>query len=120
MMRLGSDAVGLGPDAVTQDLERLVGRFIRHFTAFPDPVAQIQPRQAQFAALLQLPQNAVAAQTAGRHTVEEGIDRRKSIIQDRSEEHTSELQSLMRISYAVFYLKKKTNTIESNQPSQSQ
>src|SRR3546814_4187754 len=27
----------------------------------------------------------------------------------RSEEHTSELQSLMRISYAVFYLKKKTN-----------
>src|SRR3546814_7947571 len=27
---------------------------------------------------------------------------------DRSEEHTSELQSLMRISYAVFCLKKKT------------
>src|SRR3546814_2646229 len=32
---------------------------------------------------------------------------------DRSEEHTSELQSLMRISYAVFCLKKKkiTSTI---------
>src|SRR3546814_7540349 len=29
----------------------------------------------------------------------------------RSEEHTSELQSLMRISYAVFCLKKKNNTI---------
>src|SRR3546814_5161756 len=29
----------------------------------------------------------------------------------RSEEHTSELQSLMRISYAVFCLKKKTNNI---------
>src|SRR3546814_5284837 len=28
--------------------------------------------------------------------------------QKRSEEHTSELQSLMRISYAVFCLKKKT------------
>src|SRR3546814_8155919 len=28
---------------------------------------------------------------------------------DRSEEHTSELQSLMRISYAVFCLKKKKN-----------
>src|SRR3546814_3325808 len=28
-------------------------------------------------------------------------------IKDRSEEHTSELQSLMRISYAVFCLKKK-------------
>src|SRR3546814_9052273 len=30
----------------------------------------------------------------------------------RSEEHTSELQSLMRISYAVFCLKKKKNTID--------
>src|SRR3546814_3836438 len=30
--------------------------------------------------------------------------------QIRSEEHTSELQSLMRISYAVFCLKKKKNT----------
>src|SRR3546814_10722196 len=30
--------------------------------------------------------------------------------QIRSEEHTSELQSLMRISYAVFCLKKKNNT----------
>src|SRR3546814_10764526 len=30
----------------------------------------------------------------------------------RSEEHTSELQSLMRISYAVFCLKKKTKTIK--------
>src|SRR3546814_10762777 len=29
----------------------------------------------------------------------------------RSEEHTSELQSLMRISYDVFCLKKKTNTV---------
>src|SRR3546814_1251851 len=29
---------------------------------------------------------------------------------DRSEEHTSELQSLMRISYAVFCLKKKNKT----------
>src|SRR3546814_10293814 len=31
-------------------------------------------------------------------------------ISARSEEHTSELQSLMRISYAVFCLKKKTQT----------
>src|SRR3546814_10718596 len=30
---------------------------------------------------------------------------------DRSEEHTSELQSLMRISYAVFCLKKQIQTI---------
>src|SRR3546814_6449286 len=30
------------------------------------------------------------------------------LIDDRSEEHTSELQSLMRISYAVVFLKKQT------------
>src|SRR3546814_8172518 len=35
--------------------------------------------------------------------------------EDRSEEHTSELQSLMRISYAVFCLKKKKqNNIQQN------
>src|SRR3546814_3183496 len=32
----------------------------------------------------------------------------------RSEEHTSELQSLMRISYAVFCLKKKNQQIHNN------
>src|SRR3546814_7924030 len=36
-------------------------------------------------------------------------DRRAAV---RSEEHTSELQSLMRISYAVFCLKKKTTTLQ--------
>src|SRR3546814_1643216 len=42
------------------------------------------------------------------------LDRRDALqarIDGRSEEHTSELQSLMRISYAVFCLKKKTTTI---------
>src|SRR3546814_9739866 len=33
----------------------------------------------------------------------------------RSEEHTSELQSLMRISYAVFCLKKKNNAEKSTE-----
>src|SRR3546814_6268323 len=33
----------------------------------------------------------------------------RDLVRMRSEEHTSELQSLMRISYAVFGLKKKTN-----------
>src|SRR3546814_1519419 len=36
----------------------------------------------------------------------------RALLQEiRSEEHTSELQSLMRISYAVFCLKKKTKNI---------
>src|SRR3546814_1607897 len=36
----------------------------------------------------------------------------------RSEEHTSELQSLMRISYAVFCLKKKKNNKTTNEHTQ--
>src|SRR3546814_4669647 len=35
-------------------------------------------------------------------------------VAERSEEHTSELQSLMRISYAVFCLKKKKTEIHNN------
>src|SRR3546814_6404674 len=42
-------------------------------------------------------------QSGGLHGIEQ-------FFQFRSEEHTSELQSLMRISYAVFCLKKKTMT----------
>src|SRR3546814_9217296 len=43
-------------------------------------------------------------------------------IDERSEEHTSELQSLMRISYAVFCLKQKkliTSNKKKNTPNQS-
>src|SRR3546814_8250784 len=47
------------------------------------------------------------AKRLSRHYI--GIDRepRYCRVAQRSEEHTSELQSLMRISYAVFCLKKK-------------
>src|SRR3546814_2027474 len=37
---------------------------------------------------------------------------------ERSEEHTSELQSLMRLTYAVFCLKKKNTIIKRNAPHQ--
>src|SRR3546814_7637173 len=51
----------------------------------------------------------------GRHTTHptprNQLPCRESVLQQiRSEEHTSELQSLMRISYAVFCLKKKRIT----------
>src|SRR3546814_6536309 len=51
--------------------------------------------------------------TAGTGSDRVGVPRRQSADQPdtegiRSEEHTSELQSLMRISYAVLRLKKKT------------
>src|SRR3546814_3071634 len=41
--------------------------------------------------------------------LDRGCGRFEWAVLDRSEEHTSELQSLMRISYAVFCLKKKTH-----------
>src|SRR3546814_10448321 len=43
--------------------------------------------------------------------------RLQSLAQQRSEEHTSELQSLMRISYAVFCLKKKNKRPRTNSKS---
>src|SRR3546814_2463380 len=43
-----------------------------------------------------------------------GVDQSMGGVADRSEEHTSELQSLMRISYAVFCLKKKMKTLLHN------
>src|SRR3546814_5382402 len=45
---------------------------------------------------------------------------RDEIKRSRSEEHTSELQSLMRISYAVFCLKKKKQTTTNNSQAQYQ
>src|SRR3546814_8846508 len=57
-----------------------------------------------------------AQRTAAARTRSRGIHRladvpSPSALGERSEEHTSELQSLMRISYAVFCLKKKTKTL---------
>src|SRR3546814_4899255 len=52
----------------------------------------------------------------GRHRIIEarrpGEQRNRHTAARRSEEHTSELQSLMRISYAVFCLKKKKTQTE--------
>src|SRR3546814_8642558 len=49
-----------------------------------------------------------------------GPSRSNMPLKARSEEHTSELQSLMRISYAVFCLKKKNNTIRYTKDSRQQ
>src|SRR3546814_10088686 len=50
----------------------------------------------------------------GRHSAQGDRGRDQDRGRHRSEEHTSELQSLMRISYAVFCLKKKKNQQEEN------
>src|SRR3546814_10373819 len=47
------------------------------------------------------------ARAGDRRVRGEDAGRGRAVHQGRSEEHTSELQSLMRISYAVFCLKKK-------------
>src|SRR3546814_6880446 len=47
----------------------------------------------------------------GAHEVAAGRMTTGALVACRSEEHTSELQSLMRISYAVFCLKKKNNQL---------
>src|SRR3546814_3435298 len=60
----------------------------------PDPFALFRGRDAQFKH-----QDPVGGQSLHQPMHERGL---------RSEEHTSELQSLMRISYAVFCLKKNT------------
>src|SRR3546814_3441988 len=55
----------------------------------------------------------------GGQTIAEGIAVKNiGRLTLRSEEHTSELQSLMRISYAVFCLKKKHHTTTHNPISQ--
>src|SRR3546814_6916042 len=44
----------------------------------------------------------------------------RGFVAERSEEHTSELQSLMRISYAVFCLKKKKTKIKKHEQTRKQ
>src|SRR3546814_5850073 len=49
----------------------------------------------------------MAVLSAQTHDLAAAEDALADALEQRSEEHTSELQSLMRISYAVFCLKKK-------------
>src|SRR3546814_4968802 len=68
----------------------------------PTKIMSVSVRGWSFASNIDLPDGLRLA--AGRILMEESIHGDHC---DRSEEHTSELQSLMRISYAVFCLKTK-------------
>src|SRR3546814_8068244 len=57
----------------------------------------------------QLPVELMLALIDGEIGIEREIASKKIVAKLRSEEQTSELQSLMRISYAVFCLKKQNN-----------
>src|SRR3546814_9154556 len=74
----------------------------------PNPDAQPAPSSSD-ADDADLPAPIADAPKAGG---KEADDQERQYDFYRSEEHTSELQSLMRISYAVFCLKKKKNTID--------
>src|SRR3546814_10655753 len=71
-----------------------------------DQPAQLTRRHGRFHLPPRLPRQAAMMDADGQIVV---VDR------PRSEEHTSELQSLMRISYAVFCLKKKNTNNNAQQ-----
>src|SRR3546814_7816869 len=75
--------------------------------------ARAQPQvRLRLLGLLELPHRSLdvvqqPAQRIGHRRVDGDVAALVVLLHGRSEEHTSELQSLMRISYAVFCLKKK-------------
>src|SRR3546814_7238429 len=72
-------------------------------------------RRSQFHSVeLLIPSDWAAAATAAVGFIPLDLNRstRAPIVARRSEEHTSELQSLMRISYAVFCLKKQKTKLQ--------
>src|SRR3546814_9931713 len=113
-------------DCCSSDLEgERLGRLHRRIEpAFLGQVADAVARLARAAAAEQFalavvglddpeqhPERRRLARAVGaQHAVDHPLRHRDvDPIDHRSEEHTSELQSLMRISYAVFCLKKKQN-----------
>src|SRR3546814_4558469 len=88
-------------DAATQNagaVKQLAGEMQRTLASLQQGASQLE---STLVALQQ--RNAVLERELRRAN-------RFSLVAARSEEHTSELQSLMRISYAVFCLKKKKHT----------
>src|SRR3546814_1707023 len=92
--------VGLGTLAV-----RLVARLRRCPGKAAHDQSQHQRRRHHHAGAQRAPPLVAVDQL-----VEPDAQHRRRDLQPRSEEHTSELQSLMRISYAVYCLKKKKQT----------
>src|SRR3546814_7921498 len=96
------------------------------FRSFPSPPPALRLGARRTAAMARKPSKKKAGAKKIAGTKKAGA--KKTGASARSEEHTSELQSLMRISYAVFCLKKKkiktnkkllaqrqtTNTIDTN------
>src|SRR3546814_5310681 len=101
---------------------RGAGAAIKHKPAFdrrsgdgPSPGGQpLGPRESGMSAPPQSQGDVIADKAQLVEYLEAGCKPADAWRIGRSEEHTSELQSLMRISYAVFCLKKKNKTSTTN------
>src|SRR3546814_11617561 len=80
-------------------------------SSLPSQIASAEGRRAEREARSPAPGRGPAGSAAGYGSFRPCIFQHRVFhLRVRSEEHTSELQSLMRISYAVFCLKKKKQT----------
>src|SRR3546814_8459274 len=90
----------LGPAVQVIVVQHLLGRKL-HAARIGDIAVQVGKRQL----------HGLDLDVLGLHRIDRNIAPIEALANTQtSEEHTSELQSLMRISYAVFCLKKKNNT----------
>src|SRR3546814_6610670 len=96
---LGAELPGQARDYPTAEASRRAGGGVRQ----PDAAVRHHEAEDARALLRHLQRNAAGGAGVG---VFQGVGD-QLVGEQRSEEHTSELQSLMRISYAVFCLKKK-------------
>src|SRR3546814_3581730 len=98
-------------DVCSSDLAELVETHRKAKLVFyrinQDRIAEVSALFRAFAATIVTSQQHAAT---GRMPAGGGAAMFAKIMNGRSEEHTSELQSLMRISYAVFCLQKKNYT----------
>src|SRR3546814_5038830 len=103
-MRVGADTGGTFTDVVAAD-----GSVAKVPSTPADPGAAVRGGVAAVAD--GAPELLCHGTTAATNALLEGKGAAVALVTtSRSEEHTSELQSLMRISYAVFCLKNKTHT----------
>src|SRR3546814_1866870 len=96
----------MGGDIAVENLREEGGEPVADLVARGSRLTGVEvPAERAPSMIDEYPILAVAAAVASGRTVMHGLGELRV---KRSEEHTSELQSLMRISYAVFCLKKKT------------
>src|SRR3546814_1125868 len=104
------------PDAYPFDLAAWAAGLAEIKAAYPRYALAVEPGRymvAECGVLLTHVTQVVEKQGIRRVGLDAGMNAlMRPTLYDRSEEHTSELQSLMRISYAVFCLKKKKRSLE--------